>query len=731
MNEKLIEKYYEDKKYEKVIKEMYDNANIYTDKHILRLFLRSANILSKKVYDVINEYLMKDDIDYIYNRFIHEDEFSKSSSLHLLSAILSNDRKDLLEEFILMYIEKYKEYPHSELLNEYIIINKNKEIVIDYVNSVEADKKDIFFNIVKLMLNKQDPVSFLEKAESPEIFISSYENFLKGHDLTVENFKKFFSGAKFKNNMFILFEEELYRIEKYDFENRMFFIEDKFGRKKQVKYSIIAGKTEPIEKDDFRVLKYFMPEEGHGIDPCRLVTMILKYRNSALDRNQIKDELVYIFGKETLSFLTKNKKVLEQCEDIEIIYEKPERYVLSQENENLIFNKVKRMRTISQVKEYMLSVMKSRKIENEDKERIVKHIESMREKHKNEILYLITEDGKYIKDVETDELKNATYIKFIFDVMMYKFSSGKINDENIEIIEKLDTQHIEKLYIAMNRLYRDNLLEMTQKSFRLGKNLRLIEWYLSFHINESLKEMAPDYTLLRSIMISNDVYAMRKIDEYLNFMRRFLFNPKKKKFLELIMTTEYNSGKRIFDEFMKILYLNDYQKDEIRSQIYSFRADYRDYKISDFMLSTKETIKKKQEEFAEITEKTLPKLSRMIKEASELGDLSENSEYKFAREQYRLFSLKAEEIKEQISKTEPIDFISVDGNKVEVGTIVTVLIKKDKIQKKYKILGIFDADADNNIISYKSPFAQKILGMKKNEENKEYKIIEILKMEEE
>ncbi len=725
-----IEKYYEEKKHDRVLKEFTPMAQECTEQHILRLFLRSANIIGKKVYDIVNEELMKSDLDYMYNRFIHEKEFPKASGIKILNMILSNDRKDILDEFILMYMEKYEESPVFESLYEYVINNKNKEIIMDYVNSVEVSKENVYFNLVKLILNGKDPVPFLEKSASPEISIASYEHFLKDRELTSETFKKFESGTKFKNEMFVLFENDLYKIEKFEFESRIFHLKDKLGRKKQVNYSVVAEKTNPIEKDDFRVYKFFKPEEARDIEPCRLVTMILKYKNSALDKTQLKDELVYIFGKDASSYITKNKKNLEQCEAIEIIYEKPERFMLSLEEGNLISNKIKRMKTISQVKEYLLIAMKNREIEEDDRERIISHIEMIKDKHKNEILHLVTGDDKYAEAAEPEELKNATYMKFIFDALMKKFAKENISEEDFEIIERLDVSHIEKMYLSLSKENIRIFTEFTQKAFRLAKNLKMIEWYLSYHVSESLQEMDPDYILLRSIMISNDVYAMKKTDEYLNFIRKFLFDPKKEKFLELVKTTNYDTGKRIFDEFMRTLYLNDYQKDEIRRQIYSFRPDYRDYKISDFMLSSQKSIKRKQEEFADITEKTLPKLSKTIQEAAALGDLSENSEYKFAREQYRLFSLRAEELKSKLSKVEPIDFASIKGDKVEAGTVVTIIIKSENREKTYNVLGIFDVDVDNDIISYKSPLVQKILGMKKNEENEEYKILDIKKFKE-
>ncbi|MGE3063063.1 MAG: GreA/GreB family elongation factor [bacterium] len=725
-----IEKLYEEKKHERVVNEYLETASSSSDEHLLRLFLRSANIIGKRVFDFVQESLMGEETDYLFNKFLYGEAPLREDAVRLLRKILLEDRKDMLEDFVITCMDKTNLQPIFEELNEFLINNKNKDIVTDYLKMTDDKGEDLCFLLIKSFILKKDPAHLFEERDKDGIMISSFEHFLKGKELTLELFEKYASGAKFKENMFVLFENELYRIEKFDKESQLFTLKDRFAGKRQVKYSIIAEKTSPIEKDDFRVYKYFKPEEAKEIPPCQLVVMILKYKNSALDKSQLKDELVYIFGKDASSYLTKNKKILEQCADLEIIYEKPERFVLAI-NGNLVSNKVKKMKTIDQIRDYMMTAMKNREIGEDDREIILKHIETIKDERKNEVLHLVTGDEEYAKQASDDDLENAVYMKFIFDALKSRMITAEAVEKDIERTEKLDPQHIEKLYECISKSNKIRLLESVHKGFRLSKNMTLVEWYLTYHLEETLFEMNEEYLVLRTIMISNDIHAMRKTDEFLNFMRRYFFDPKKKKFLDVIKKTNDETGKRIFDEFMKILYLNDYQKDEIRKQVYSIRPEYRDYKASEFLLSTHGSIKRKQEEFAEITEKVLPKLSKTIQEAAALGDLSENSEYKFSREQYRLFSLRAEELKNQLSKMEPIDISTVSGEKVEPGTIVTLLNKIEGETKTYTILGVFDVDVDRNIISYLSPLVKKLSGMKKNEETNEFKILDIKKCKEE
>ncbi|MDD3803782.1 MAG: GreA/GreB family elongation factor [bacterium] len=730
MNNSDIEKLYEEKRHDRVVSEFKPIASSSDDPHLLRLFLRSANSVGIKVFDCVSDKLMGDDTDYVFNRFMHDESYVKESSANLLKKIISDERNDLLEDFVLTYMEHEKRQPVFDELNDFIIHSRNKKILTDYLGMIDETNENLHFMIIKSMIFNKDCFEKVARRDEKGVLTASFECFLKGHELTGENFEKFASGARFIPGIFVLFENDLYRIEKFDREQSEFTIKDKFARKRTVKYSVIAEKTAPIKENDFRVYKYFKPEEAREIPPCSLVVMILKYRESALDRSQLKDELVYVFGKEASSYLTKNKKILEQCPEIEIIYEKPERYVLATEG-NFVFNKVKKMKTIEQIRDYMMTALKNREISDEDGELIAEYVNSIKSAYKNELLYLITGKEIYAAQATMSDLENGVYIKFIFEALKIRLDSSEAGDKEIEIMEKLDPLHIERLFQSISPKSREKLLEAVHKSLRLSKNMKIIEWYLTHHLEEELFDMHEDYIMLRAIMISNDIYAMKKTDEFLNFMRRFFFDPKKERFIDVIKKTNDESGKRIFDEFMKILYLNDYQKDEIRKQVYSQRPEYRDYKPSEFLLSTHESIKRKQDEFADITENILKKLSKTIQEAAALGDLSENSEYKFAREQYRLFSVRAEELKKQLSIMEPIDMNGVTGDKVEPGTIVTVLNKAESREKTYKVLGVFDVDVDRDIISYLSPLMQKLMGMKTNEETDEYKVIKIRKIEEE
>ena len=119
--------------------------------------------------------------------------------------------------------------------------------------------------------------------------------------------------------------------------------------------------------------------------------------------------------------------------------------------------------------------------------------------------------------------------------------------------------------------------------------------------------------------------------------------------------------------------------------------------------------------------KSIDKLKRetsiKIREAADHGDLKENAEYHAAREEMSLIIYK----KQLLQSHAPFRFIEFSEIRTdEVGFGNKVSIKeegKDKIEIYY-LLGPIELELDlyPMIVTYHSPFAQAMVGKKKNEE---------------
>lgn len=106
--------------------------------------------------------------------------------------------------------------------------------------------------------------------------------------------------------------------------------------------------------------------------------------------------------------------------------------------------------------------------------------------------------------------------------------------------------------------------------------------------------------------------------------------------------------------------------------------------------------------------------AREVEAARALGDLRENSEYKFALEKRSRLQGELKHLAEQLSRARIITKIDISLDEVGVGNIVNLIDSKGK-KINYTILGPWDADPDNGILSSQSRFAQAMLGCKVGE----------------
>jgi transcription elongation GreA/GreB family factor len=144
--------------------------------------------------------------------------------------------------------------------------------------------------------------------------------------------------------------------------------------------------------------------------------------------------------------------------------------------------------------------------------------------------------------------------------------------------------------------------------------------------------------------------------------------------------------------------------------------------------TTEEGFLKTQERIKTIGTTEIVENAREIEAARALGDLRENSEYKFALEKRSRLQGELKHLSEQLQRARIITQHDIRANEVFIGSIVeTEGPSGEKIT--YTLLGPWDADPDQNILSFQSKLAQSIVGLKVNDKfsfkDKEYTIVAI------
>lgn len=122
-----------------------------------------------------------------------------------------------------------------------------------------------------------------------------------------------------------------------------------------------------------------------------------------------------------------------------------------------------------------------------------------------------------------------------------------------------------------------------------------------------------------------------------------------------------------------------------------------------------ESLDRRREEYANLIQKKIPENSKEIAVARSYGDLRENHEYKAAKEMQKVLMKRKEELEGELTRARGTDFSDARTDSVSVGTIVHATDLDGNTAEVFTILGAWDSDPDQGVISYLSPVAQALL----------------------
>ncbi|MBN2627061.1 MAG: transcription elongation factor GreA [Spirochaetales bacterium] len=129
---------------------------------------------------------------------------------------------------------------------------------------------------------------------------------------------------------------------------------------------------------------------------------------------------------------------------------------------------------------------------------------------------------------------------------------------------------------------------------------------------------------------------------------------------------------------------------------------------------TEAALSEKQKELKNIIEVEIPKNSKEIGKAIELGDLKENAEYKAGKEKQESLQIAVGKLQDEIERARVFNPEEVDIKKISFGTRVELINTETEETETITILGPWESDPSNRIISYVSPFGAALFGNRKN-----------------
>jgi transcription elongation factor GreA len=127
------------------------------------------------------------------------------------------------------------------------------------------------------------------------------------------------------------------------------------------------------------------------------------------------------------------------------------------------------------------------------------------------------------------------------------------------------------------------------------------------------------------------------------------------------------------------------------------------------------SLQKRKEEYDDLVSKKIPENTREISVARSYGDLRENFEYKAAKEMQTVLMRRKAELEQMLERARGSNFENVDTSQVSIGTKVTLADPNSAETVEYKILGAWDSDPEEHIVSYQTAIGQALLGKKVGE----------------
>jgi transcription elongation GreA/GreB family factor len=129
-----------------------------------------------------------------------------------------------------------------------------------------------------------------------------------------------------------------------------------------------------------------------------------------------------------------------------------------------------------------------------------------------------------------------------------------------------------------------------------------------------------------------------------------------------------------------------------------------------------ESLEQRKAEYDELVTKRIPANSKDIAIARSYGDLSENYEFKAAKETQKVLMSRQGELEAMLNSARGTDFNDARTDTVGIGTVVTLTDLTENKAVRYSVLGAWDSDPDRGIVSYPTALAQALLNKKVGDE---------------
>ena len=133
--------------------------------------------------------------------------------------------------------------------------------------------------------------------------------------------------------------------------------------------------------------------------------------------------------------------------------------------------------------------------------------------------------------------------------------------------------------------------------------------------------------------------------------------------------------------------------------------------MSEFVYVTEEGLQKMKEEL-DLLRNERPAIARLIADARDKGDLTENAEYAAAKEAQGMLEMKIARLEDQVARSRIIDGSRINTKRVQILNKVTIRNRTSGTTMVYQLVPETEANLREGKIAATSPIAQGIMGKK-------------------
>jgi len=143
--------------------------------------------------------------------------------------------------------------------------------------------------------------------------------------------------------------------------------------------------------------------------------------------------------------------------------------------------------------------------------------------------------------------------------------------------------------------------------------------------------------------------------------------------------------------------------------------------------------RKLQEEIDALEHELNVELPKELMKARAHGDLSENAEFKFAKERQGYVNARIGQLKKRMGDLGMLNLTNIPRDRAGYGSRVWVLDTQKSLELEYKLVSSEEADAEKGLISTTSPIGKALLGRQAGDEvqvatpagNKEFEVVRV------